>query len=186
MKLPRDRGSSTVALERRAACMRECMDLISLERRRTMSSFVGTNPSKKPSRLVELMRGFSARHGGVGVGFRPQGSGQSRTVALIGSVPAGDVDALKAAVEAGADAIEIRITGDRDLPGLADVARKVRVPVGITLPARATGDAAVAAAEAKVDWIRLPIDAHISTMEWISRHEFSRCPLTWISTWRLG
>jgi hypothetical protein len=70
------------------------------------------------------------------------------------------------AKQAGVDALEIRIASEKDMHWLADLVNRAGVPVGVAMPATADAVAATAAAEAGADWVRLPLDANISTMEW--------------------
>jgi hypothetical protein len=121
---------------------------------------------QRPSKLVELMRNLAGSRGGTGVGFRPQTGPRTRVTALVASFAAGDTAGVMAAKGAGVDALEIRVAGEKDLVGLADLITRVAMPVGVAMPASADAEAASAAAEAGADWVRLPLDANISTMEW--------------------
>jgi hypothetical protein len=131
-----------------------------------MSTLGGTMASRKQSRLAEIMRTFSGSRGGPGFGFKSQVGPRKRVTALVASFDAADVDTIGAAIEAGADAVELRFGQDFDLSGLASLVKRVTVPLGIALPPDADSAAAAIADKAQVDWVRLPIDAHISTMEW--------------------
>ncbi|MDB5074938.1 MAG: hypothetical protein JWO42_1117 [Chloroflexi bacterium] len=131
-----------------------------------MSGLTIQSPGQKTSKLVELMRNLAGTRGGTGVGFRRQSGPRKRVTALVASFAAGDTDGVMAAKGAGVDALEIRIAGEKDMRGLADLIARVGMPVGVSMPATADATAAAAAADAGADWVRLPLDASIATMEW--------------------
>jgi len=131
-----------------------------------VNTFAANASSRRPSRLVDLIRGLTANRGGASVGFRPRPGARKRSTALIASFPFVDIDGLKAAAEAGADALEISVSSAKDMRGLSDLANKVSVPVGMALTKAADSTMALAAADAGADWVRVPFDAPVSSMEW--------------------
>ncbi len=131
-----------------------------------MNTFSASGSTRKQSRLVEIMRSFSGSHGGPGFGFKVAAGASRRTTALVASFSEADLDAIMAAADAGADAVEIRSVTNKDLQRLFQLSERLKVPYGISLPPDANAAAAASAEEAHADWVRLPITGHISTMAW--------------------
>jgi|GEM_PF-1585445 len=118
---------------------------------------------RKSSRLVEIMRAYAGARFGAGVGFRSHPDSTKRTVALVASVAPDDWDGATAAIRAGADAIEARIESADDLRAVDLLAGRVSVPLGLLLAESMDDKLPAEAAEAKVDWIRLPLTADLSS-----------------------
>jgi hypothetical protein len=76
------------------------------------------------------------------------------------------VAAVAAAVSAGADAVEIRTLEEKDRRGLRAAVEGITVPVGIEVSGDGGAIPAAEAAEAGIDWLRLPADASIAALEW--------------------
>lgn len=131
-----------------------------------MNTFSTTGQSRRPSRLVEIMRSLAGSHGVPGFGFKQPFSATRRVTALVASFPEVDPEGMAAAADAGADAVEARIAGANDLRRAVQLAERLKVPFGVALPADAGTSFAASAAEVQADWIRLPLDSRISTLEW--------------------
>jgi hypothetical protein len=131
-----------------------------------MSTFSSTGQNRRPSRLVEILRSYSSSHGGPGFGFKQSVDKPRRVAALVASFQEIDLDAIAAAAVAGVDAVEIRYSGRDDVQHLRQMADRLAVPFGMTLPPDADASTAASAVEARADWVRLPLAGHISTMEW--------------------
>jgi len=85
---------------------------------------------------------------------------------LVASFSDVDLDVLAAAVDAGVDAVEIPFSKAIDARRLLQITEHLKVPVGLLLPAGADASMAATAAEARVDWVRLPLAARVSSLEW--------------------
>jgi hypothetical protein len=121
---------------------------------------------RKQCRLVEIMRSIAWAPGGTGFGFRPNAGGRHRQAAIVATCAFDDAEVLAAAIDAGVDAVELRLRGAKDLSHLDAVLSGRDVPFGVVFPGPVDAEVASQAASLGVDWIRVSLDARISTLEW--------------------
>lgn len=131
-----------------------------------MGTFSAVGQSHRPSRLVEIMRSYARSHGGAGFGFRQPPTVARRVAALVAAFSQIDQDSIAAAVQAGADGVEIRWANGSDARKLSLLAGRLSVPWGVCLPLDADASTAAIAQEAGADWVRLPLGGVISSMQW--------------------
>ncbi len=125
-----------------------------------------SSTSRRPSRLLDLIHD-RARTGGTGrLGFGVRAAAPKRHLALIAGFDKVDTRGFTAAKEAGADAIEVRISSTRDLRSLAGTQEALGVPLGIVLDDIASQELATVATEVAIDWIRLPLQASVTALTW--------------------
>lgn len=118
------------------------------------------------SRLLDLARHLASQTSTGRVGFRGGESTPARRAVLIAALPRPDTAAMAAAVAAGADALELHAAGEADLRDLGRALGGVTVPVGLDLAYAADAQSVTGAAEAGIDWVRLPLDLSITALGW--------------------
>jgi hypothetical protein len=131
-----------------------------------MPALTVQSAGRHPSKLAEVMKSFSGSRSGTGVGFRPQGGKRKRVTMVVASIAGTNIDGMMASKTAGADAIELRGFVERDTKRLSETVKQVEIPVGIVLPANTDASLAASAADMGADWVRLPLDANISSLDW--------------------
>ncbi|MDE3076703.1 MAG: hypothetical protein KGJ86_14895 [Chloroflexota bacterium] len=90
------------------------------------------------SQLVKLLKNAGRATGRptAGFGARSQEAPRRRLV-LIAALDGPDIDAARAAIEAGADVVEIPVradAGDKDLVAVGELIAELPVPVGVAVP----------------------------------------------------
>jgi hypothetical protein len=138
---------------------------------------VASNSAPRPtSRFLDLLRARSAPGGQGRVGFRAHAEPTKRRIGLVAEFRKVDSQAMRAAVEAGADALEAPASDRQAVKLLADVQRELGVPVGMVTPSGVDADLAHAAAEAGIDWIRIDLGASIAAVGWERPARFLTIP----------
>jgi hypothetical protein len=130
-----------------------------------MNAYPSNRPSRKPSKLVEALRGLADGHGSASVGFRRVEAAPKRKTAVVAGVRATDSSSITEAIHAGVDAIEISIAAPKEIALLADIVSRFHGPVGVAVKS-ADASEADSLAETGVDWVRLPLGASAWTMAW--------------------
>lgn len=128
---------------------------------------IGTSPSaRQGSRLLERLRSLASAPSGGRVGFRAHEASPKREIALVAVFPEPDVAAMRRAIEAGADAVELAVGDPSAVATLADAAKELGAPFGIALRGTVSADTAAEAANAGCDWVRIGLDATLATTAW--------------------
>ncbi|HWE64315.1 MAG TPA: hypothetical protein VHB98_21600 [Chloroflexota bacterium] len=135
-----------------------------------------TASTRGSSRFLEHLRTLVGTGGAGRVGFRAQAAAPRRHVGLVAAFQDVDVAAMRRAVQAGADALEVAVSDASALRALIEALGKLEAPVGIAVAAEAGDDLARTATEGGIDWIRLALDASLSSLAWERPARFLALP----------
>ena len=128
---------------------------------------IGTSLSaRQGSRLLERLRSLASASSGGRVGFRPHEASPKRELALIAVFQEPDLAAMRLAIDAGVDAVELAVGDVAMIAGFSDAAKKLDAPLGIALHGNVSAEVAEAAEAAGVDWVRIGLDATLATTAW--------------------
>ena len=128
---------------------------------------IGTSPSaRQSSRLLERLRSLASAPSGSRVGFRAHDASPKREIALVAVFEDPDVAAMRRAVEAGVDGVEVALGDASAIAALVDAAKDLGVPLGVSLRGAVSAESAAEAAEAGIDWVRIGLDASLATAAW--------------------
>src|SRR5579871_6593707 len=132
-----------------------------------------SSPARRPSRLLDLLRAAPGAHR---VGFLAHAGPPRPRALLIASIARAEEAFIVAAVEGGADAVEVRVEDVADLRRLLATRESVRAPLGIAVVGTPSAALVAAAREAGVDWIGIPFAASITTLDWEQPARFLSVP----------
>jgi thiazole synthase ThiGH ThiG subunit len=87
-------------------------------------------------------------------------------VGIVASFGRLDAKAMAAAIEVGADAVEVQVSGASDIDALAGLSERLGVPIGIAAASGFDAGLAKAAQYAQADWLRLSLQDSMRAVGW--------------------
>ncbi len=147
------------------------------EGRKHRVNVVSSGRPKRPSKLLDALRGRAQAGGSGRLGFGASREEVKRRLTLVASLTAFDRGAVRAVAQAGADGVEVTVTRREELAALGELVGDLGIPVGVILNAAGGwDDLRVAVEAAGIDWMRFSLKTTALSLTWEKPARFITIP----------